>query len=286
MNKIRRKIIKLRDSNEGVVGIFVALLLIGLFIVVISFVQTVYVPQWMKEKEAEHMDQVANQFSQLKFAIDTLSVAAQQYSPISSPITLGSKEMPFLSSSRAYGSLDILPNEYKITITDNNAETVSYALGSIKYDSTNAYYMDQSYVYENGALILSQHSGDLIAVKPAFSILEKKDLSLNLIRLSGIGGKTSASGYGTYPVQTKFYSSSSSLINHVSQITIYNSYTNAWKNFFNDFLSGSALDYSIDNTADNDGITITFFDTVDADLPELTFKVTDIEIQISPGWVQ
>ena len=146
--------------------------------------------------------------------------------------------------------------------------------------------MDQSYVYENGVLILSQSSGDVVAVRPAFSVIDTEDLSFSMIKLSRIGGKTSASGYGTYPLQTKFSESETSYINNVKQITIYSSYTNAWCNFFNDTLSNSMLNFSIDDTIDGDGITITFFDTDEADFPELSLNVVEIEIQISPGWVR
>jgi len=285
MKRIVKNIKKLRDSNDGVAGIVVAILLIGLFISGIAFVQTIYVPQWMEQKESEHMGEIANQFAQLKFSIDTLSVATQPYSQISVPITLGSDEIPFLNSMRSYGSLNILPNDYKITIKDKNGYTQSYILGSIKYESTNAYYMDQSYVYENGALILSQPSGDVMAVQPAFSVIDTEDLSFKIIRLVGIGGKTSAGGYGTYPVQTKFFSSEIFYINNVEQITIDNSYNNAWRNYFDDTLSDSALNFSIDNAADGHGITITFFDTDEADFPEIILNLIEIEIQISPGWI-
>jgi len=284
MNKIKRNIIRFKNSEEGVAGVVVALLFIGLFISFIAFVQTVYVPQWMKVKESEHMDQVANQFSQLKFAVDTLTVSAQGYSVISSPITLGSKEMPFLSSSRSYGSLDILTNDCRITITDNNDVSASYILGSIKYKSENAYYIDQSYIFENGALILSQDSGDILSVRPAFSVVDNQDLSFNVIKLMLFGEKTSASGYGTYPLQTKFSSSTFSRIYNLKKITMYTSYNMTWNNFFSDALSNSALNYTINNLGN--AVTVTFFDTPDADLPDLLLNVVEIEIQISPGWVQ
>jgi len=283
------KLRKLNKSNDGVVGIVVAILLVGLFISIIAFVQTVYVPQWMEKKEAEHMDQVANQFTQLKFAIDTLSVAAQKHSPISSSITLGSQEMPFLSSNRAYGSLDILPNNCKISIVDINGNSIPNLnlLGSIKYSSQNAYYLDRSYIYENGAVILSQSNQDLMCINPSFEVIDMEDLSFNIVKISGIGEKTSASGYGTYPLQTKFLSSASDPVNHVKQINITTSYKNAWYNFFDDILSNSAINYKINDTVYDDGIIITFFpDDDDQQLPELFLKIVDIEIQISPGWVE
>ena len=101
----RRKFIK---SNSGVVGIVVAVLLIGLLVSVVSLVQLVYVPKWMKQKEAEHMQEVAAQFSHLKFAIDTQSYGEQSDTPIGTSITLGSPEMQFLLSAKSYGNLEIL----------------------------------------------------------------------------------------------------------------------------------------------------------------------------------
>jgi len=286
MNKIRKNLTGFKNSGEGVAGVVAALLLIGLFISFIAFVQRAYVPQWMEQKEAEHMDQIANQFSQLKFAIDTLSASSQGHSVISSPITLGSKEMSFLSSIRSYGSLDILPNDCKIKITDSNNESISCILGSVKYTSENAYYIDQSCIFENGALILSQNPGNVLSVRPAFSVVDNEDLSFNLVKLLVVGGKTSASGYGTYPLQTKFSSSTTSMIQHLEQITILTSYKTTWSNFLNDALANSALNFSVNETAACDGVTVTFFDTQDADLPDLLLNVVEIEIQISPGWVE
>jgi len=286
MKKIKTHLKNFTDSNEGVVGIIVAILLIGLFVSAIAVVQSVYIPKWMEQIEAEHMDEVANQFSQLKFSVDTLSVTSHEYSQISSPITLGSKEMPFLQSARAYGTLDILPNGCKIIITDKNTYSDSYILGSLKYTSSNAYYIDQSIIYENGALILSQHLGDIVSVRPAFSVDDNGDLNFNIFRFSGLGEKTSITGYGTYPIQTKFSSSKTSNVFNIEHITIYTSYTNAWRIFFNDTLSNSALNFSINNTEDDNGITITFYATDEAYLPELLLNVYEIEIQISPGWIE
>ena len=64
----------LKDADDGVAGVIVAVLMIGLLVSGMGFIQSVYVPQWMEQKEAEHMDNVAIQFSQLKYSIDTLSV--------------------------------------------------------------------------------------------------------------------------------------------------------------------------------------------------------------------
>jgi hypothetical protein len=280
MKKIRR----LADSDEGVAGVIVAVLMIGLLVSAISFIQSVYVPEWMEQKEAEHMDNLATQFSQLKYSIDTLSVSAQSNSQISSPITLGSDKLPFIKSMRSYGSINLLPNACKIRIIDKNGENLYYILGSIRYSSDNSYYMDQDFILENGALILKQGSNDVMVVEPSFSLVDSQDLTFTIIKLTDIGKETSTSGYGTYPIKAKFIESNSMFINNVENITIYSENAIAWKTYFENELSESIINYKVDESVDNGKIIVTFFETEDVDLPDLDLVVNSINIQISPGW--
>ena len=53
----------------AVAGVIEALLLVALASIILSTIQLVYIPQMMEEREAEHMDEVSNQFSSLKFMI-------------------------------------------------------------------------------------------------------------------------------------------------------------------------------------------------------------------------
>lgn len=282
----------LNNSDHGVVGIIVTLLVIGLFVSCVAMVQTIFVPKWMEQKEAEHMQEIANQFAQLKFAIDTLSLVGEENIPVSTPVTLGSDELPFLNSMRSYGDLVILPNDCKITITyispvdPDDDYTVSFITGTIRYSSSNAYYIDQTFVYENGALILRQHSSDVMTIQPSLSVILKKDLSFNIFKISELGDKTSVGGYGTYPVQTKFIDSSVYKFKDVKSIAIETSYQNAWNLFFKDVLTHNDPEFNADVYAPDseNRVIVTFDDT--SYLPTLDLKVFDIAAQISPGWVE
>lgn len=231
----------------------------------------------MEDKEAEHMEEVANQFAQLKFAIDIQSIAESDI-PISTPITLGSKELPYFVSSRAFGSLEILEDECSITITNSTAP-YSYSIGTIKYSSTNAYFIDQSFIYEAGAIILNQSQGSVMVVDP-FSADPK--LNFSIVNISVTGEKTSASGYGTYPIQTKY--SDYSTINNVTNISIFTNYPNAWNMSLNRTLVNSGLIYGHGNnfwiTGIYGGIKVEFNTTVNVDL-----QVIKIRAQIGPGWI-
>src|SRR4030042_7185102 len=88
-----RKIIKsIRKKDEAVAGIVVAVMIVGLVLAVLSIIQTIYIPKWMESREAEHMGVVSDQFSNLKFTLDT-QIALKENIPISSSITLASREL-------------------------------------------------------------------------------------------------------------------------------------------------------------------------------------------------
>jgi hypothetical protein len=287
-----------KNSNDAVVGVVVAILLIGLIVCVVSIIQTQYIPKWMEQTEAEHMDEVADQFAQMKSAIDTQGVIGSNQptqhtsiSTISTGITLGSREFPFLMSTRAFGSLNILPDtSFIVVITDHNGRTSINKSATIQYSSSNAYFLDQSYIYEAGAVILSQDDGDIILTKPTFSVIRENtaNISFTIINISKVGEKGSINGYGTYPIQTEYSSNESSIINNVATITIYTKYPNAWSLFINGTLINGGLEYGNDYTMDssiNEGKVIVTF--TNPSLPvNLNLQVIKIATQIAPGWVE
>ena len=286
-DKNMHKLRNLNDNNNAVVGIIVAFLITGLIVIVLSVVQTVYVPKWMEQNEADHMETVADQFSQLKFAIDTQSALKSSDTPISTSITLGNKEMPYLMSARSYGSLEIKSDECIITIT-NATKMESYNVGIIKYCSVNTYFLNQDYIYENGAVILCQDDGNTMQIKPSFSAdkQEETTISFTITNIKSVGGKESINGYGTYPIQTEYPRNDNYQENEyddVESLRIDTNYQNAWECYINKELINSGLDpdthYTINS--DTDGISVVFLDTTNINL-----KLFDIYAQISPGWIE
>jgi len=279
---------KIQKSNDAVVGIVAAFLVTGLIVMVISMLQTVYIPKWMEQAEAEHMENVADQFSQLKFAIDTQSTLQQYNTPMSTSIELGNKEMPFLISSRSYGSLEILSDECGVKII---GDTIGpYSIGSIKYSSMNSYYINQEYIYEAGALILSQSEGNTMAVKPAISIERESSLILtwSLNNIMPLGDKTSMSGYGSYPIKTEYIEPIESgdqydPFNNVVSLEITTNYPKSWFTFFYNTLINSGVQYPDAFTIDftDNGIRVLF-----SNQPTVLIRTVDIGAQIGPGWVE
>lgn len=287
------KLRKFNCSDYGVVGIVVAVLLIGLLVSVVSLIQYSYVPKWMEEKEAEHMDTVLNQFSQLKFAIDSQSASNQTNTPIATSITLGSKELPYLMSMRSYGRLEIISNDCYITInSSSNNKTIP--VGIIKYTSANAYYIPeekQAYVYEAGSIITSQTKGNSISIKPSFKLVKNGneiEIIFSVVNITGAGEKISYGGYDTVPIQTELNTSHLfDPFNETKKISIDTSYPVAWSVFLNSSLKaggyeyGDTNDYTIASTDDN--VKIEF--KADS-YPDVRLNLIDILSQIGPGWVE
>jgi len=268
-------------SDNAVAGIITAILLVGLIVIVISLIQTTYVPKWMRQIEAEHMGDVADQFSQLKSAID-IQAATGQKTPMSTSITLGNKELPYFSASRAFGSLLILSNNCTVTINDSS--NFSYSLGIIKYSSKNVYYLDQSYIYEAGSVILNQSEGNVMSIKP-FSAIKNGDvvtITFEIVNITGVGGSTSAGGYGTNPIRTEFVSNTTVLMNNITKITITTNYPNAWYQAFKSTLITSAnltygTNFSVTDTVGE--VTIEFLGTTTVNL---YLNIVEINAWITP----
>ena len=72
--RVKIKIYTLQNNSEGAASVVVAVLLIGLFFTFLANIQSNQIPDWTEEREAEHMEKVANQFTHLKFAVDMLSI--------------------------------------------------------------------------------------------------------------------------------------------------------------------------------------------------------------------
>jgi hypothetical protein len=286
-----KKIIK-KTTDSAIVGIVTAMLIVSLIVTVIAIVQLVYIPIIMEQREAEHMDRVAEQFGFLTSVIDDQAADERKGIPIAAFVTLGSKELPFLVSSKASGTLEILENSCAINI--NNSPN-PYQIGTIKYSSTNAYFLDQSYNYETGAMIVSQSSGNLMMIRPGFSIdfnetYEKLNISFVVVNISSIGNKTIAAGSGTCGIQTEYRNISvDKTYTQVSKISIYSSNSNAWYVFLKSSFKQAELnleEYGVNLTLNSIGqtVTINFKPGYFVEL-NVFFKIINIEAQIGPGWI-
>ena len=293
-------------EETALAGVLEAILLIALVSIILSMIQLYYVPVMMEQKEADHMDQVSNQFSQLKSVIETQSMMGAMgtelpitYSPMSSPVTLGSKELPYFISARSYGQIILIDQDdagdHKINIQPAPADFPSgIPLTSINYDADNYYFVDQTYILEGGGIILKQSDGEVMRVHPGIAVENNSDLNNIKIKyfiplFTGIPGKKTYADYKDCYVHTN-YSNHYSHSGSANFIHIYTDYPDAWYQSLvnesrgilwecdhNEYLNVD-LDYTV--TPNRVEITPEFGYTLDVDL-----TIVEIGVQVGPGYI-
>ena len=291
------KLRKMKTTDSAVVGIVTAILLVGLIVTVISIIQVVYVPSIMEQREAEHMDTVEEQFASLTSVIDYQAAIAKEGIPIASFVTLGNRELPFFVSSKAFGTLQIFDNSSTLMIND----TVAFPIGRISFSSTNAYYLDQSYSYEAGAMIVSQFQGNSMLVRPSFSVsfndtLNNVTIIFDVVNISSVGEKNMMSGFGTSPIQTEFVGiSKNATFSNVDSMTISTPFSNAWILFVNHSLKDAGLNkegYPPQCVLTDTGQAVELDFLSSESNPDfyprvnIIVRIIEIQAQIGPGWVE
>jgi hypothetical protein len=271
---------KLLKDDKAVAGVIEALLIVALVSIIISTIQLIYIPEIMKQKESDHMEEIENQFSFLKAVIDLQSMEKKDV-PITSTITLGSKELPYFVTARGFGELSIIGvdnSKYKINI-DYGAKIIK--LTSIKYEALNSYFIDQIYALEGGCIILKQNDGETVRVEPAIKI-ENRSNELNIYYdipiIIDISGKNYTNGYQNCFIRTNFSITDDDWISYtnISNINISTDYPMAWHDLF---------DYILNNNVNiehgNSYVKITRKNKY----INFYYKETYLYAQISPGWI-
>jgi len=234
----------------AVAGVIEALLLVALASIIISTIQLVYIPQIMEEREAEHMDEVSNQFSSLKSMIE-LQAITNSSAPISTMITLGSKELPYFISARGYGEISVPDaGSEKIKVISFDSGIYNYDLTSIKYEAYNSYFVDQIYTLEGGGVIVKQLNGEpVMRVDPSISVKNttKIEIQYNLPIIMGFPGKNLTYGPGKCFIRTNWSKGDTDNIKNISSINISTQYPQAWnKSFYN--MLGNNVNYEQGNS--------------------------------------
>ncbi len=272
--------IKIIRDKKAVAGVIEALLIVALVSIIISTIQLIYIPEIMKQRESDHMDDIENQFSFLKAVIDLQSIEKKDV-PITSTITLGSRELPYFVTARGFGELTIIGldnNDYMINI-DYGAKKIP--LTSIKYEAVNSYFVDQIYALEGGCIIIKQNDGETVRIEPTINIENKSseiDLFYDIPIIIDIPGKNQTSGYKNCFIRTNFSITDDYWISftNISNINITTEYPQAWYDL---------LYYLLEDNVNIEKGSYYVKITRNNKLINLYYKETYIYAQISPGWI-
>jgi hypothetical protein len=119
----------------------------------------------------------------------------------------------------------------------------TYSGGSLVYKASSAYHVPQTYILENGALILAQDDGAVFKIPPSFSVSRSATLvSLGMTVPSLSGSAQSLSGASNVKITTT--GSGNNDINALMprlQLTLTTDYPTLWRDFWDEQFAAAGL---------------------------------------------
>jgi len=304
------KLRQIKKHNYALAGVIEALLLVALVAIILATIQLMYVPMIMEEKEAEHMDLVANQYSQIKSVIEIQSMMGISssseplaYSPTSSPITLWGEKLPYFVSMASMGQLNIIDEEATgsslINIQPASTDFPNGIPLTLIKATLSYYYLDipgdYYFVLEGGGVILRQPSRDGTAesmrVLPAITVEDQTTsvkINWNIPLFVSKPGKN-VSGLKHCYIRTNYTKHYTHTDNSITFIHIYTDYLKAWNMSL--IKDDSGILYE---PYDNGYINVNFDDPQDPTRIEITpgtknidveLTIVEIGVQVGPGFV-
>src|SRR5437879_1463520 len=180
----------IRRDEEGVAATVGTIMALLVFLTFLSLIVNQYVPVWMKDSEASHMNGALGQFGGVKGAIDLQILAAEaartsgtHYIPVtaSSAVNLGVDGVPIFSAP-TIGALQAIPDAGSFSIqfsyipnkaVPSQVATVNEtSSGAIQLSVGNRYYIAPTMAYDNGAVIRYQSDGQTIRAQPTFVVVK------------------------------------------------------------------------------------------------------------------
>jgi len=164
------------SASATVIG---AVLLLAIIVSVFSVVRIGYIPEWKNDAEYSHMNDVWEDMADLKSKIDlmTIVLASDPNSTntvtMNVPFRMGGGDVPLIGTIKSSGTLSIANRkECNMTVTSSSGGNQVYTTGpilygTVNYASQNRYYVNQDFIYEGGALILSQGERSSMMLYPS-----------------------------------------------------------------------------------------------------------------------
>jgi hypothetical protein len=276
-----------KSAQSAAVGTILAIMVIMTLLTVVT---TRWIPVWVQGKEADHAAVVDAQFAELKKTVDQQALIATPGQSVANPITLGQPGVPVFApgssgslNNGAYGS-GLYRNQ--LTVQNESQGINQTAYGAIKYSTINTRYVQQSYLYEFGAIIINQTDGQLLKTGPAFTFENSSNATqLRLTLLSIAGDGSSYSSASTVSIRTSLlFAPVVTDVNYstpqVFWLNITSECASSWAAYLNKTISSRlpAGQFQVNWTAGTNVVTVRFA-TVNRII--LSYQVFNSELDLS-----
>ncbi|MCU0861212.1 MAG: hypothetical protein MUE65_02720 [Methanomassiliicoccales archaeon] len=291
-----------RDRDErgvaSTVGTIMALLV---FLTFLSLFTNSYIPVWMVDNERSHMNNVMNQFGEMKSKVDMLSLGASISGDTDlnmyQPVDLGADGIPVFAAATA-GVLNYNPftggnSSLRVRFSYvQGASTISYDQlggGMVMFYAPNRYYVQQWVTYENGAIMIRQDDGQTIRAFPSFELdkpLVTSKVNVSFTQVDFIGRNSSVAGTSNAGLNIDLLYFDEQLYEvTVTGITLDFKTLNgrAWFNYLDTYIKGittmvNNTDYVLTHSSSYDTVTLRLLNVT-----YFTFNraITQISLQMS-----
>jgi len=183
------------SASSTVVG---AVLLLAIIVMVLSVIRLGYVPEWKNDAEYSHMNDVWGDMTDLKSKIDLMTIVlasdpdslntdSSNDITMSVPFHMGGGDLPLIGTIKSSGTLSVNKDECVMTLIPYGGNATNISCSTISYNSQNRYYVDQNFIYEGGALILSQGDQSSMMLYPSIHFsrgsTNKYTVSINAVEI-------------------------------------------------------------------------------------------------------
>jgi hypothetical protein len=210
------------DGLSEVVGF---VLVLAVIVVALSLYQVYGVPAAGRENEIAHMNHVKDRFVDYKISLDSLWVNDRSGVLLSTAFDLGTGApatggggfvLPILSPAGSGGTVTAKSGGANLTIEPAGKPPVTIPLGSLSYQSSNNYWVDQTWTYQGGAVFLSQEGGTTVRVGPSIAAAKTEDGNITLtVAPISLEGSAGTAGSGPVRVETRMRWSNTSSVDGV-----------------------------------------------------------------------
>lgn len=271
-------------SESGIAAAVAAALLLGIIVVSMTTVQVQYVPVWKEDAEYAHMSDVWQDMSRFKSNVDILA-AGIEINPnsritLNSPIQMGGADVPFIGGMKTGGTLTV-NNAISGMLIEVNDDMSGYNsslsdIGSVSYRPTNVHSVEETYCYENGALIVTQNGRSVMKLFPGIVLedgagIASVNLSARIATLEGTRGVmasnsienirlTSQDFINIYDSDQDYTNGNTTKKANVTSVdlTIYTENTEAWEKYFEDSANETHLQEGTDYNITKEDYSVKF----------------------------
>lgn len=252
------------DDDEGVAATVGTIMTLMVFLTVMGMFTNQFVPVWMSDNESAHMADAVQDFVTLKSQIDGIIVDYANEllapAPIFVPVSLSAEGIPVFAAGTA-GILSYVPASltrypwFNVTFASDeytvSPSTDGSAGGYLELYCPNRYYVEQTLVYEAGAVILNQTNGEFIIAGPQFGVnnyVSGSSISrvVKITQVDLLGINKTIGGMGSKGVNADLLYASTTAYNSSSgtdlTFSIVSQHGSAWENYFKKQLNASLAD--------------------------------------------